>query len=77
MLRYVALGGNAHNFLKRYLKCPLGTLDRIAAMGRMYAQYAAAEPGAFRLMFGLREGHAKYGELVQTGDDTFAVVQTK
>lgn len=52
-----------------------GSLDRIIALGRVYVRFAQAEPGVFRLMFALSEGHAENEILVQTGDDTFELVQ--
>lgn len=40
---------------------PPESLARIAALGRVYVDFACAEPGVFRLIFGSREGesHAK------------------
>jgi AcrR family transcriptional regulator len=78
LLHAVALGGMQRQrvqMLAELEKFAPGTLDRIVAMGRVYVRFATAEPGVFRLMFGLSEGHAAHSELVETGDNTFAVVQ--
>ncbi len=78
LLHAVALGGMQRQraqMLEELEKYPPGTLDRIVAMGRVYVRFATTEPGVFRLMFGLSEGHAAHSELVETGDNTFAVVQ--
>lgn len=80
MLRAVALAGmvrQREQMLAELETCAPGTLDRIVAMGRVYVRFAVSEPGVFRLMFGLSEDHADHVDLVETGDDTFAVVQSE
>jgi AcrR family transcriptional regulator len=78
MLREVALGGmrRQHEQMKAELEPhPPGTLERIIALGRVYTRFAAAEPGVFRLMFGLSEDHDEHQELVDMGDRIFSDVQ--
>ncbi len=78
MLRAVALEGMKRqrvDLVRELEKYPAGSLDRIVAMGRVYVRFAVDEPGVFRLMFGLSEGHAEHSALVETGNNTFAVVQ--
>lgn len=78
MLHDVALGGMQRQYrqmLDEIEKYPPGTLQRIVAMGRVYVRFAINEPGVFRLMFGLSEGHAENTDLIETGDNTFSVVQ--
>lgn len=78
MLRAVALAGmhrQRDQMLAELKKFTPGTLDRINAMGRVYVRFAMTEPGVFRLMFGLSEEHGDHSELIETGDNTFAVVQ--
>ena len=78
MLRAVALEGMRRQ--RDQMRVELesyapGTLERIVALGRVYVRFAVTEPGVFRLMFGLSETHADHGELVDTGNSTFMVVQ--
>lgn len=47
---------------------------RIAALGQSYVDFAKTEPGVFRTMFGLTEGHAEDADLTRSGDETLAVV---
>lgn len=78
MLRAVAMEGmvrQREQLLAELQKYDPGTLGRIVAMGRVYVRFAVAEPGVFRLMFGLSEDHGDHSDLVATGDDTFLVVK--
>ena len=78
MLHHIAHAGmerQRQQMLDELALYDAGTLDRIVAMGRVYVRFALAEPGVFRLMFGLSEDHADHCDLVQLGDDTFCVVQ--
>ncbi|WP_298837187.1 TetR/AcrR family transcriptional regulator [uncultured Roseobacter sp.] len=80
MLHHIAHAGmerQRQQMLDELALCEAGTLDRIVAMGRVYIRFALAEPGVFRLMFGLSEDHADHCDLVQLGDDTFCVVQSE
>ncbi|WP_244901230.1 TetR/AcrR family transcriptional regulator [Jannaschia aquimarina] len=54
---------------------PPGTTERIAALGQSYIDFARAEPGTFRLMFGLSEDHADDAELTHQGDLANALVE--
>lgn len=51
-----------------------GTVDAIAACGETYVQFAKAEPGVFRLMFGLTSEHADFPELMAEGQRCFGTV---
>ena len=78
MLREVAKGGmqRQHSQMMAELEPHTpGSIDRIVALGRVYTRFAAAEPGVFRLMFGLSEDHDEHEELVQMGDQIFSDVQ--
>ena len=48
--------------------------ERIVALGRCYCDFAAAEPGLFRMMFGLTEGHADDEGLIAEGAKTLDVL---
>jgi AcrR family transcriptional regulator len=78
MLEAVALAGmqrQLEQLLEELEHYPPGTLGRVVAMGRVYVRFATTEPGVFRLMFGLSENHDECSALIETGDNTFAVVQ--
>ena len=49
-------------------------LTHIAAMGKAYIDFARAEPGIFRVMFGLTEGHDKSDEVMAMGRSCFETV---
>lgn len=51
-----------------------GSPDRIVALGRSYIEFARTEPGVFRMIFGLTEGHEADEELAREGEATSAVV---
>lgn len=53
---------------------PVGSLEAVAAIGLAYVDFARAEPGVFRLVFGLTEGHENAPELQQKGECCFGVV---
>ena len=51
-----------------------GSLEAVAAIGQAYVDFAKAEPGVFRLVFGLTEGHETAPDLLEKGQGCFAVV---
>jgi AcrR family transcriptional regulator len=53
---------------------PLGSLEAVAAVGQAYVDFAKAEPGVFRLVFGLTEGHENDPDLMAKGESCFGVV---
>jgi AcrR family transcriptional regulator len=53
---------------------PLGSLEAVAAVGQAYVDFAKAEPGVFRLVFGLTEGHENAPDLLAKGEGCFGVV---
>jgi AcrR family transcriptional regulator len=53
-----------------------GSLDAVAAIGQAYVDFAKAQPGVFRLVFGLTEGHENAPDLQQKGAECFGVVVT-
>ncbi len=53
---------------------PLGSTERIIALGRVYFNFAVAEPALFRMMFGQKPGTAEHGNLTERGRDCFAYV---
>lgn len=53
---------------------PHGSLQAVAAVGQAYVDFAKAEPGVFRLVFGLTEGHESAPDLLAKGACCFGVV---
>jgi len=53
---------------------PHGSLEAVAAVGQAYVDFARAEPGVFRLVFGLTEGHENAPDLLAKGEGCFGVV---
>lgn len=53
---------------------PAGDPRRIAALGQSYVDFARAEPGLFRTMFGATDGHDDEA-LTRAGDETCRIVQ--
>ncbi|ROU04363.1 TetR/AcrR family transcriptional regulator [Histidinibacterium lentulum] len=53
---------------------PAGSLEGVAAIGLAYVDFAKAEPGVFRLVFGLTEGHENAPDLREKGEDCYGVV---
>lgn len=53
---------------------PKGSLEAVAAVGQAYVRFARAEPGVFRLVFGLTEGHEDAPDLLEKGQGCFGVV---
>jgi AcrR family transcriptional regulator len=53
---------------------PAGSVEAVAAVGRAYVSFARAEPGVFRLVFGLTEGHENAPDLQCKGEGSFGVV---
>lgn len=47
---------------------------KINAIGKAYVDFARNEPGVFRLMFGLTEGHRGDPEMEETGRKTYGVL---
>ncbi len=53
---------------------PKGSLEAVAAVGQAYVNFARTEPGVFRLVFGLTEGHENAPDLLAKGENCFGVV---
>ncbi len=53
---------------------PTGSLEAVAAIGLAYVDFARAEPGVFRLVFSLTEGHEHAPDLQTKGESCFGVV---
>jgi AcrR family transcriptional regulator len=53
---------------------PKGSLEAVAAIGLAYVDFARAEPGVFRLVFSLTEGHENAPDLQIKGKGCFGVV---
>lgn len=51
-----------------------GSLEAVAAVGQAYVDFARLQPGVFRLVFGLTEGHENDPELLEKGQQCFFVV---
>jgi len=54
---------------------PSGSLESMAAIGGAYVDFARAEPGVFRLVFGLTEGHENAPDLLEKGEECYDVVR--
>ncbi|WP_193743484.1 TetR/AcrR family transcriptional regulator [Tateyamaria sp. ANG-S1] len=50
-------------------------LAPVTALGLCYADFARTEPGVFRLIFGLAEGHERDAEMQARGDGCLAIVK--
>jgi AcrR family transcriptional regulator len=53
---------------------PTGSLEAVAAIGQAYVDFARSEPGVFRLVFGLTEGHENAPDLQAKGEGCLGVV---
>ncbi|MCC5972745.1 MAG: TetR/AcrR family transcriptional regulator [Rubellimicrobium sp.] len=53
---------------------PRASLEAVAAVGLAYVEFARGEPGVFRLVFGLTEGHENAPDLLAKGEGCFGVV---
>lgn len=53
---------------------PPGSVEAIAAIGLAYVDFAQAEPGVFRLMFGLTRAHEGNADVLAAGQACFGVV---
>lgn len=53
---------------------PTGSVEAVAAIGQAYVGFARAEPGVFRLVFSLTEGHENAPDLLAKGEACFSVV---
>lgn len=51
-----------------------GSLERISGMGQGYIDFARAEPGVFRMVFGLTEAHEDDAEIEASARACFGVV---
>jgi len=51
-----------------------GSLEAVAAVGKAYVDFARVEPGVFRLVFSLTEGHENAPDLLAKGENCFGVV---
>ena len=53
---------------------PVGSLERVDALGHSYIDFARAQPGVFRLMFGLTSGHDHDEVIMERGRGAFRIV---
>ncbi len=53
---------------------PHASLEAVSAVGQAYVDFAKAEPGVFRLVFGLTEGHETAPDLLEKGANCYGVV---
>ncbi|GIT93017.1 TetR family transcriptional regulator [Jannaschia pagri] len=54
---------------------PDDTIARVSAIGQAYIDFARHEPGVFRTMFGLTEGHGQDEDLLRKGQASLGVVR--
>ncbi|MEO0360769.1 MAG: TetR/AcrR family transcriptional regulator, partial [Pseudomonadota bacterium] len=69
-----AMDRHKADMLRRRDAHPVGSLEAVTALGEAYVDFARAEPGVFRLMFGLTEGHDEDPALRRKGESCFGVV---
>lgn len=77
LLRAVASEGMddlRRDMTKAASRHPRCSIEAVAAIGQAYVDFARREPGVFRLVFGLTEGHEDDTELQGKGMGCFAVV---
>lgn len=78
MLREVAMAGmirQSEMMVEKVAPHPEGSRARIVALGRVYIDFATAEPGVFRLMFAWADDSEEDGDLLALGDAKFEFVQ--
>lgn len=74
-----ALAGEAMDHLRDQMQRaadqhPAKSVAGIAAIGQAYVRFARDQPGVFRLVFSLTEGHEEAPELLEKGQECFNVV---
>jgi AcrR family transcriptional regulator len=74
-----ALAGEAMDHLRDQMQGaadqhPPASVAGIAAIGQAYVRFAREQPGVFRLVFSLTEGHEEAPELLEKGQACFTVV---
>lgn len=77
MLRAVAMEGIVRQ--RKAMETALegktpGSDEALVAIGMAYVDFAQAEPGVFRLMFGLTRGHAQQTDIADEGMRTYSVL---
>lgn len=70
----LAMSRLAENMARAASRFEEGSLEAVAAVGQAYIDFARLEPGIFRLVFGLTEGHEEAPELLEKGRSCFAIV---
>ena len=70
-----AMGRLYEAMMKAAGSYPAGDIRRIVAMGEAYTGFARAEPGVFRLVFGLTEDHDGDDQLMAAGDMAQSLVE--
>ena len=53
---------------------PVGSIERVNALGKCYVDFARNHPGMFRLVFGITESHEDDEELRLRGEGVFGIV---
>ncbi len=77
MLRAVIWEGMSRHrdqMLEAIAPLPIGSPDRVMALGQVYLNFAGTEPGVFRLSFALSERHDEDADLIACGQSLFAIV---
>lgn len=69
-----AMEGLSHDMNAVMQPHPVGSIERINALGKSYIDFARAHPGMFRLVFGFSEGHEGDDELKACGRAVFGIV---
>lgn len=69
-----ALAKKGHEMERVMQPYPVGSIDRINAIGKCYIDFARDHPGIFRLMFGFSEAHDGDEELQACGRGVFGIV---
>ena len=69
-----AMQGMAVNMNAAIEPHPVGSIERIDALGHCYINFARQHPGMFRLVFGISESHEGDEDLSGRGSDVFGIV---
>ncbi|MEM9573659.1 MAG: TetR/AcrR family transcriptional regulator [Pseudomonadota bacterium] len=68
------MGGMAAGMQEAVAPYPIGSIERINALGACYIGFAREHPGMFRLVFGISESHDGDEDLGDRGQQVFGIV---
>ncbi|MEM8539330.1 MAG: TetR/AcrR family transcriptional regulator [Pseudomonadota bacterium] len=68
------MGGMAARMQEAIAPYPVGSIERVNALGACYIRFAREHPGMFRLVFGISESHDGDEDLGGRGQQVFGIV---